>query len=179
MSTTCPGTYARQCGLSRSMTPPGVYVAQPLTVSTVVEERKRRAPWKWCLLRNAFINEPFGVATFAILRKSRSTEAPGDATQSTLHCCIRMMFGTQLQGIGMKELHTSYEHEYDSWHSHSLGRSLAEKPNRASTRVIARSRKSDRTSTQPLLVGFSKNIPSALVQTSSRPTCGSFRTLAL
>ena len=44
--------------------------------------------------------------------------------------------------------HTSDEHECDSWHSHSLGRSLAVKPIGASTQVLARSGKNDGASTQ-------------------------------
>ena len=38
----------------------------------------------------------------------------------------------------MKELRTSYEHEYGSWYSHSLGRTLAAKRNSSSTQAITR-----------------------------------------
>ncbi|CAM9857091.1 unnamed protein product, partial [Sphacelaria rigidula] len=46
--------------------------------------------------------------------------------------------GCRSLGQNHANLHTSEEHEYDSWHSHSLGCSLAVKIMRASTRVIAR-----------------------------------------
>ena len=65
--------------------------------------------------------------------------------------------GHQRTHYTMAILHTSDEDEYDSWDSHKSGRSSAVKANRASTRVIDPSGKSNRASTQLIIAPSEKN----------------------